>query len=450
MYLVKYMSPEILGIFFFNLSIFSIVFIAGNTYGDRFIMVADEGKEKERLNFIFTLEVVLYFIIGIVLLFLCSGWVNSVHFNVPVGLGIGLFIYQFTIPMSRSRILLEKRLNFRPIVAISISSTLFCNILGILLARWFPKNYLAPLLVFCGPVFMQAVLINITLRFPARISWCKPDVRQFISLCVPLMLAGLLVVLYWNADKIIVGRFCSMEDVGLYGWAFSLGVLVMNMKNVLTRVFFPVFCRLKNKNNETEFRAAVFLLVRSIALLYSFSLPLVLYLVPWIMLFVNKDWNQAESILMLALLIFSIKAFTSILDPVFVSLNKSRYLLIMSIFNTVIICGGGGVLVWLYPSVYVMAGVVLFSVSVVFIYGLFTLTSVFKIPLYGPVIYIASSGIIAFTLMVICRNIVYPGTWYGAGAGVLCGYGVLVLLLQSHVKKTVKALRTDMKNHSYA
>src|SRR5437879_13280842 len=55
-----------------------------------------------------------------------------------------------------------------------------------------------------------------------------------------------VVFLAWNAEKLLLGRFCGADALGLYGRAYQLVTLpVLQLNGALTGVAFPALSRLQ-------------------------------------------------------------------------------------------------------------------------------------------------------------------------------------------------------------
>lgn len=79
-----------------------------------------------------------------------------------------------------------------------------------------------------------------------------------------------LVFLAWNAEKLLLGRFCGADALGLYGRAFQLVTLPVQQLNIaVTGVAFPALSRIQD---DAERLARSFL--RGFSLLISSTIPI--------------------------------------------------------------------------------------------------------------------------------------------------------------------------------
>jgi O-antigen/teichoic acid export membrane protein len=102
--------------------------------------------------------------------------------------------------------------------------------------------------------------------------------------------------LRFNIDSAIIGRFLSMEAVGIYGVAFILIRLLVRISNACTVVTFPRLSQLAARDIE-EFRGNYLTYARmSAILIWGLALELILLSPGFIRLWVGDAFHEAASV----------------------------------------------------------------------------------------------------------------------------------------------------------
>ena len=100
------------------------------------------------------------------------------------------------------------------------------------------------------------------------LSWNSDIVKRIFQFGWPLLLNGLLMFIILQGDKVLVGKFFSMLELGWYSAAFALALVpAMLVMKVAYTLLLPLMSRVKNdqelftRNSETVFQLGLFLSV---------------------------------------------------------------------------------------------------------------------------------------------------------------------------------------------
>ena len=144
-----------------------------------------------------------------------------------------------------SRSLLWRRLEFRAVSMIEMTSLLAGAILSVVFALAGLDGEAIVLGQVCGTAIATALLF--LLARPARPRWHATELREILGFGGPASAAGLLHVAITNADYTILAARLSATQVGLYWRAFQLGVVYQDkISGVMMRLAFPVYSRTRD------------------------------------------------------------------------------------------------------------------------------------------------------------------------------------------------------------
>jgi lipopolysaccharide exporter len=189
-----------------------------------------------------------------------------------------------------SRSLLWRRLEFRAVSMIEMSSLLA----GAILSVGFALAGLDGEAIVLGQVSgtaLATVLLFLLAR-PARPRWHGVELREILGFGGPASAAGLLHVAITNADYTILAARLSATQVGLYWRAFQLGVVYQDkISGVMMRLAFPVYSRTRDLDQlrhlherATRVHAAVIVPLLAIGIVVEPTL------VPWMF---GEAWRDA-------------------------------------------------------------------------------------------------------------------------------------------------------------
>jgi len=395
------------------------VMLFANTQGDRYIVVGKQ-RRSDMVATVISTELLLW-------LLLTAGWVFARHLywdrivgNVSWTLASLLLLQGLSFPLGRPRALLERDLNFK-IIALVNASTQFVMATVAIVLSFYVKNELPLILVALVPLGQSLVFLRLG-RTPIRLRIHRPMLPAYAKLCVPLMISGIVVYLNWNGDRFLLDQYVSRRQLGFYGWAFSLGTIVLRAKDVIARVLFPVFAEMLRTGQEEDLRRALSRLYRAMALVYGLILPALVVAAPELVKLAGSNWHAAGACLQIAFLVFSVRTFNGFLEPILVPHGRTLLLMSLAIINAVLIVVGGFLALTRWPSIETMAVVILLANVMIFfacMRAVFSVTRANLIAAMGP----------AAIMSVISYLVMYAWTrWLGSGH-LMLGMGIVVGML---------------------
>ncbi len=259
--------------------------------GNALIQKKDVNKEDIRTVFStnFTISVFLFF-----LLFFCSGLVES-YVKIE---GFSLFLrVEAIIILIRAFYvvnfsLLNRKLNFKALAAISLTSQTAATVSAIVLALlgcgiWslIIKNIILDL--------VACVLYAIVIRVPFRFGFKKESFRELFSFGAFVSLANMIETAFSYFLSFILGKNYSVEKLGYYNQAHSLEQIpVYSTTMVLNQVLFPFLSKSQDDTNSIKGT-----LRQSTLVVSFFVFPLMAFLVffaePVIVFIYSSKWLPA-------------------------------------------------------------------------------------------------------------------------------------------------------------
>lgn len=209
------------------------------------IRTQDADEEDFATVFYFNLagSVLIYIII-----FLCAPFIAKFYNQELLVLIIRVYAITFIINAFGAIQLtrLNKMMDFKTQMKISIPSTILSGITGITLAY---MEFGVWSLVWSGIVQALAGAIQLWYWSQWKPLWVfsKEKFNHHFHFGAKLMFSGLLDVIFTNAYTIIIGRFFAPAQVGFYNRADTLQMLpVGTISSVVSKVTYPLFSSIQN------------------------------------------------------------------------------------------------------------------------------------------------------------------------------------------------------------
>ena len=160
-------------------------------------------------------------------------------------ISLNILIGSFTIVQNAR---LTIKLDFKSQAKISLASTLFSGLLGVILAyRGFGIWALAVQSVTNNLLSMIFLWIKVKWWPTEPFSW--ESFHHLFSYGSKLLASSLLHTLYSNMTTLVIGKFYSSKDLGYYSRGEQFATLPSsNITNVLQRITFPILSKLQNDN----------------------------------------------------------------------------------------------------------------------------------------------------------------------------------------------------------
>lgn len=268
----------------------SNVFITSG-FGEALVRKNDADKKDYSTIFLFN---VLIGIICYSILFLLANKI-SLFFNEPelriiiVVLSLTLIINSFgLIP----RVYLWKRMDFKALTKISIFTTIVSGSIALFLAY---NNYGVWSLVWRSIItsVIGTVLLLILSRVPLSLKFDRQSFNELFGFSSKLLLSELLNQIYNNIYFIIIGKFFSARDLGLYSRADGYKDLPSRtLDGVVQSVSYPVLAEIKD--DKKALKPAYKRLIKS-TMLISFVLMIGMAAVSdnLILGLIGEKWKEA-------------------------------------------------------------------------------------------------------------------------------------------------------------
>ena len=201
------------------------------------------------------LNTVFYF--NIVVAFICYGllWLGSPYiakfYNLPLlesvtkVWGLNLIISSFAGIQDAQ---LSIAINFKSRAKISVITTLFTGVIGLLLAY---RGYGVWALVFqtLSSNILRTSLLWLTVRWIPKLIFSWSSFKELFSFGSKLLASALLDTIYNNIYTIVIGKCFSAKALGVYSRADSLAQFPSsNITGVLQAVTFPVLSKIQDND----------------------------------------------------------------------------------------------------------------------------------------------------------------------------------------------------------
>lgn len=137
-------------------------------------------------------------------------------------------------------------IDFKSRAKISVITTLFTGIVGLWLAY---KGYGVWALVFQGlsSNILRTILLWVTVRWVPKLIFSWKSFKEMFSFGSKLLASGLIDTIYNNISTIVIGKFFSAKELGVYSRADSLAQFPSsNITGVLQGVTFPVLSTIQD------------------------------------------------------------------------------------------------------------------------------------------------------------------------------------------------------------
>lgn len=244
-------------------------------------------------------------IIAYILLFFASPWIAD-FYNTPVlkplirVTALGFLYGPMGTPQS---IILQRRLDFKTPMKISVICKISAGIIGIVMAFY---GYGVWSLTISG---MLSGIIGLickwyVVRWYPKTGWSNKSFKYLWGYGNKLMASQLIDTVYGNIAPIIIGKFYSPADLGIYNRASGYAKLPsQNITATIQGVTFPVLSKMQNddtalaNNYRRMLKTTAFIVFPLMMLLAALAHPLIIIMI-------TKKWEAC--IILLQILCFSL------------------------------------------------------------------------------------------------------------------------------------------------
>ena len=312
-----------------------------NDLGTGAAIIQKQDISVEFYNFIYKINMATGFFVMFIILLLSPLMVyyfqESKLYNI-------LFLLSFSFPIVALSIThkshFEKEQKFKFLAKVEIFSSLVGLLFAIVMANlnFGVYSLIAQILV---SVFLFTIIIirfsDLRLSLKSKIN--KSKVSGILGFSGNLFLFNLINYFSRNLDSILIGRFFSLEILGIYSLAYRIMLFpVQNLTFVVSRAFLPHLTKdLGNipKNREDYFKC--------IFIILSLSSPLMLGLSAvskdFVLIFFNEKWSLLSDLLVWLAPTAIIQSILSTTGTVFTAYAKTFWLFLLGSIGATLMVG---------------------------------------------------------------------------------------------------------------
>ena len=305
----------------------------GNIHGDKYL-IRESTISDEKLNHVFTLELIFAFIIFIIVFIISPyimellGQANQTSFVQFLSL-----VFFFT-PFSRIKALHERELSFYRAYLPTVIGQLFGGILAIVLAI---NGYGIWSLLWwrVSTLYVEIIVLWSISPFRPNLSIDKGACKDILDYGKPLLISSVFVYFCGNYDYYIVEKLTNVDQLGYYWLAFTISHYFLNARTAINKVVFPALSRLNNKKDRytvfeamTNIMSIFYLIPTVVVLIFGDELITIIFGIKWI---------PAATTFKVFFIIVLVKAIASNVGPLLHAEGNTKADLKLSIINFFII-----------------------------------------------------------------------------------------------------------------
>lgn len=300
--LARLLSPSDYGIIAIPVVFFCIAFIlAGSSFSTAMIRKPDLTEEDICTAFYYNIIVGIFFY---VILFFASPWIAD-FYNTPVLkplIRVSALIFLYNPLGTPQSIILQRRLDFKTPAKISVVCNIVSGVVGISMAYMGYGVWSLTISSMISGIVGLCMQLYIVRWFP-KAGWSKESFKYLWGFGNKLMASSLLNTLYENLTPIIVGKYFSMSDLGVYNRAHNYAKIPsQNATGVMQSVTFPVLSKIQDDAGALAhsyrrfLKASAFVLFPIMMILAGVAHPLIIIMI-------TSKWESC--VILLQILCFS-------------------------------------------------------------------------------------------------------------------------------------------------
>lgn len=336
--LARIYPPEtgILGIFNLGTAVIAAISYFSDIGLAAALIQKKEKVTQEDLRTTFTIQEILIGFLTLMVFFAAPQVSKFYHFDqsgvwLVRALGLAFLVSSFKVIPS---VLLERNLNFNPLVAIEIFETLVFNIILLTLA-FMGKG----LWSFSIAAIVRSVTGSITLFIIApwkiRFGLTTDSARQLLSFGIPFQTNSFLALIKDRLVPIFVAKIVGPVGLSLVTWSQALAFLPLEALNIVVRITFPAYSRLQEKPAELK-TAIEKSLFATVSLVYPALFGLLAVAPAIVTHLVSVKWQPALS----SLYLFTVATFFAAISTTFTNalaaIGKIKIVLQIMVFWTIL------------------------------------------------------------------------------------------------------------------
>ena len=189
-----------------------------------------------------------------------------------------------------------RKVDFKTQSKASLISVVLSGFIGLSLAYY---GYGVWALVFqsISSSFTNTLLLWFFSSWKPLWTFSYSSLKQLYGFGVKLLLTGLLSTIYTNIYSLIIGKFYNSASLGLYNRAYTLSSYPSsNITNIISRVVYPVECKLQN--DDEKLRITFFKIIGvSSYIVFPIMFGIVALSKPFVMVVLSSRWAGASEYL---------------------------------------------------------------------------------------------------------------------------------------------------------
>lgn len=303
-------------------------------------IIQHKDLTEKDLDSIFTLSIIS----GLLLagIFFCSSWIiadfyqNDILKNICQLLSINLFFAALNLVPSA---LMAKNKRFKNIAQRTLSLQIISGIISIIAAY----NGLGAYALLISPISTSIGMFCFNLYYyPRHIDWTLniQPIKKIFSYSIYQFLFEFINYFSRNLDKLIIGKYMNMAELGYYDKSYRLMMLpLQNITSVITPVMQPILSSLQDdKQHMAQTYNKIIKLIATI----SFPLTAFIYFSSYelINIIYGNNWNLAIPTFQILALSLPLQMILSTTGPMYQASNATKRLFIVGIKNTIITITG--------------------------------------------------------------------------------------------------------------
>lgn len=311
-WLAKILTPDVIGIFNIATSILTF-FAYFSDIGLAGAIIQKKEINDDDLKTTFTVQQILVTSISATIFFLAPSFVSFYNLDTDAiwlirALAIGFFLSSLKVLPS---VLLERRLEFGPLVLIEVIETVVRLSLLVFLS-YQHLGITAYTISTLAYSLTGTILIYLIAPWKIGVGFSKDSFKTLINFGVPFQLNSLLALLKDRLVPLLVARMVGATGIGYITWSQSMAFLSLEVMNIMIRVMFPAFARLQDdkKALKSTLERTIFL---TAFLFYPLLFGMLAIAPSLVMYVVSNKWQPALPLIYL----FSVNAFFSVLSTSF-------------------------------------------------------------------------------------------------------------------------------------
>jgi PST family polysaccharide transporter len=222
--------------------------------------------------------------------------------------------------------LLERNLEFDKLARIEIGTTLFATLVGITAAFLGHGAWSLVYQMLAGN-FLGTLLFWSASRWRPSWQFDWPEIRSVMAFSLNLTGGNIFNYFARNADKLLIGRFLGVQDLGYYDLAYRLMQFpLQGISAVIGRVMFPLYSRMQDDAGQF---GRTYLKVASAIALISFPLMLGLTALagPFVLTLFGAAWTPVIPLLLILAPLGAVQSIATTVGSIYMAKGRTDWAL---------------------------------------------------------------------------------------------------------------------------